>query len=58
VAAVRPSANPARRGAATEVRLRILGLPISSFLVLIVIPSIIVLYQLYYCWQVSTGRRD
>jgi hypothetical protein len=38
--------------------LRILGLPLSSFTVLIVVPSVIVLYQLYYCWQVYTGRRD
>jgi hypothetical protein len=38
--------------------LRILGLPISSFAVLIVIPSVIVLYQLYYCWQVYTNRRE
>lgn len=34
------------------------GLPASSFLVLIVIPALIVLYQFYYCWQVYTGRRD
>jgi hypothetical protein len=38
--------------------MRILGLPVSSFLVLIVIPAVIVLYQFYYCWQVYTRRRD
>ena len=38
--------------------MRILGLPLSSFTVLIVIPALIVLYQFYYCWQVYTGRRD
>ena len=38
--------------------MRILGLPPDSFLVLIVVPGIVVLYQFYYCWQVYTGRRD
>lgn len=38
--------------------MRILGLPVASFLVLIVVPGIVVLYQFYYCWQVYTGRRD
>ncbi len=38
--------------------MRILGLPVSSFLTLIVVPGLIVLYQFYYCWQVYTGRRD
>jgi hypothetical protein len=38
--------------------MRILGLPLPSFLVLIVVPAIIVGYQFYYCWQVYTGRRD
>jgi hypothetical protein len=56
VAAVRRQASAAPRR--TEVRLRILGLPFSSFCVLIVIPAVIVAYQLYYCWQVYTGRRD
>jgi hypothetical protein len=36
----------------------IFGLPLTSFLVLIVIPALIVAYQFYYCWQVYTGRRD
>lgn len=38
--------------------MRIIGLPIDSFVVLIVIPGVIVAYQFYYCWQVFTGRRD
>ncbi len=36
----------------------ILGLPLLSFGVLIVIPAVIVAYQFYYCWQVYTGRRE
>ena len=38
--------------------MRIIGLPLPSFFVLIVVPAIIVAYQFYYCWQVYTGRRD
>jgi hypothetical protein len=38
--------------------MRVFGLPLASFLVLIVVPGIVVLYQFYYCWQVYTGRRD
>jgi hypothetical protein len=38
--------------------MRIIGLPLSSFIVLILVPAAIVLYQFYYCWQVYTGRRD
>jgi hypothetical protein len=38
--------------------MRIIGLPLSSFFVLIVIPALIVAYQFYYCWQVYTGRKD
>jgi len=41
-----------------QAAMRILGLPVSSFLVLIVIRAVIVLYQFYYCWQVYTRRRD
>ena len=36
----------------------IVGLPLSSFVVLIVIPAVVVAYQFYYCWQVYTGRRE
>jgi cell division protein FtsB len=39
-------------------RMRILGLPLASFVVLIVVPALIVAYQFYYVWQVYTGRRD
>ncbi len=38
--------------------MEILGLPWSSFLVLIAIPFGIVGYQYYVCWQIRTGRRD
>jgi hypothetical protein len=38
--------------------MRILGLPLPSFFVLIVVPAAIVVYQFFYCWQVYTGRRD
>jgi hypothetical protein len=38
--------------------MRILGLPLDSFVVLLVVPALIVAYQLSYCWQVYTGRRD
>lgn len=38
--------------------MRIIGLPVDSFIVLMVIPAIVVAYQFYYCWQVFTGRRD
>lgn len=38
--------------------MRFLGLPLSSVLVLLVIPLLIVGYQYYVCWQIKTGRRD
>jgi hypothetical protein len=38
--------------------MRIFGLPLPGFIVLIVVPAAIVVYQFYYCWQVYTGRRD
>jgi hypothetical protein len=38
--------------------MRIWGLPWPSFLTLIGIPLLIVLYQFYYCWQIYTGRKD
>jgi hypothetical protein len=37
---------------------RVLGLPLSSIVVLIVIPLGIVAYQYYVCWQIKTGRRE
>jgi len=36
----------------------ILGLPLSSVLVLLGIPLAIVAWQYYICWQIRTGRRD
>jgi len=37
---------------------RVLGLPLSSIFVLIVIPLTLVAYQYYLCWQIKTGRRE
>jgi hypothetical protein len=37
---------------------RVLGLPLSSVFVLIIIPLAIVVYQYYVCWQIKTGRRE
>ena len=42
----------------TRGDMRILGLPLSSFIVLIAVPAAIVAYQFYYCWQIYTGTRD
>jgi len=36
----------------------ILGLPLSSFLVLVFIPLAIVGIQYFICWQIKTGRRE
>ncbi len=41
-----------------ETGMRLLGLPLSSLLVLIVIPFVIIAYQYFVCWQIKTGRRD
>ena len=46
------------RPSASEVAVRVFGLPVSSFITLIVIPALIVGYQFFYCWQLYTGRRD
>jgi hypothetical protein len=40
------------------VPVRVLGLPLSSVIVLIVIPLVIIAYQYYLCWQIKTGRRE
>lgn len=37
--------------------MRLIGLPWSSVLVLIVIPIAIIAAQYYVCWQIKTGRR-
>jgi hypothetical protein len=49
-----PHARPHRSG----VAVRVLGLPLSSVFVLIVIPLVLVAYQYYVCWQIKTGRRE
>jgi hypothetical protein len=38
--------------------MRLLGLPLGSFLVLIAIPLAIVAVQYFICWQIRTGRRE
>ena len=38
--------------------MRVFGLPLSSVVVLIVIPLGIIAYQYYLCWQIKTGRRQ
>lgn len=35
-----------------------LGLPTSSFLVLIVLPALILIPMFYYSWLIKTGKRD
>jgi len=37
--------------------MRALGLPLASFVVLIVVPLAIVACQYAICWQIRTGRR-
>lgn len=34
------------------------GLPLSSFVIFILIPTIIVLVMFYYSWRIKTGRDD
>jgi hypothetical protein len=36
----------------------VFGLPLSSILVLVIIPLAIVACQYYVCWQIKTGRRE
>jgi hypothetical protein len=43
---------------AQELVVHVLGLPLSSVIVLIVIPLGIIAYQYYLCWQIKTGRRE
>jgi nitrogen fixation-related uncharacterized protein len=35
-----------------------LGLPISSFVLFILIPAAIVLAMLYFCWRIASGRDE
>ena len=37
---------------------RILGLPLSSIVVLLVVPLALVAYQYFVCWEIKTGRRE
>jgi hypothetical protein len=36
----------------------VLGLPLASVVVLLIIPFAIVAVQYYICWQIKTGRRE
>ena len=38
--------------------MRILGLPLSSIVVLLVVPLALVAYQYFVCWEIKTGRRE
>ena len=38
--------------------MRILGLPLSSIVVLLVIPLALVAYQYFVCWEIKSGRRE
>lgn len=38
--------------------MHVFGLPLSSLLVLVLIPFAIVGVQYYICWQIKTGRRE
>jgi hypothetical protein len=37
---------------------RLFGLPLSSLIVLIVIPLALIAYQYFLCWEIKTGRRE
>ena len=36
----------------------ILGLPLESFIMLIVLPTLVLIPMFYYCWQIRKGRRE
>jgi hypothetical protein len=38
--------------------MRLFGLPLGSFFVLVVLPLLVVALQYYLCWQIKTGRRE
>ncbi len=38
--------------------MRLFGLPLSSLIVLIVIPLAIIGYQYFVCWEIKCGRRE
>jgi hypothetical protein len=46
------------RPIAQELFVHVLGLPLSSFIVLIVIPLALIAYQYLVCWEIKTGRRE
>ncbi len=35
-----------------------LGLPLSSFIMLFVLPALVLIPMFYYCWLIRKGRRD
>lgn len=41
-----------------EPLVHLLGLPLSSLFVVVLIPLAIVGVQYYICWQIKTGRRE
>ena len=47
-----------RRHITQELFVHVLGLPLSSLMVLIVIPLGMIAYQYFVCWQIKTGRRE
>lgn len=36
----------------------ILGLPLGSFILLLVLPTLVLIPMFYYCWQIKKGVRD
>lgn len=38
--------------------MRIVGLPLSSVFVLLIVPLAIIGVQYFICWQIKTGRRE
>jgi hypothetical protein len=54
-----PSASAARLATSAGAFLvHVLGLPLSSVIVLIVIPLALIAYQYFLCWEIKTGRRE
>jgi uncharacterized membrane protein len=41
-----------------ELFVKVLGLPFSSLIVLLVVPLGLIAYQYFVCWQIKTGRRE
>ena len=36
----------------------LIGLPVGSFILLIVLPTLVLITMFYYCWQIKRGIRD